>query len=216
DVYTWGLSDEKDAPTSLADNGYDIRAAGVQSFAADGDQLMVFALNMHKRWSNAAGNEYDVIIDADRDGEADWIVLSYDSGAVRAGDTDGLAEVFIVNAKTGALGASGFLTQAPTDSSTLLLPVYAGDLGITGAFDYSVQTFGLSGGEDAVEGWATYDPSAPAISNGQFVEVPQRGSASVDLAVNAAQVAAQKPLGAMVVVVDNPSGAGEAVLVRLK
>lgn len=216
DVYTWGLSDDKDAPTSLADNGYDIRAAGVQSFAADGDQLMVFALNMHKRWSNAASNEYDVIIDADRDGEADWIVLSYDSGAVRAGDTDGLAEVFIVNAKTGALGASGFLTQAPTDSSTLLLPVYASDLGITGAFDYSVQTFGLSGGEDSIDGWATYDPSAPAISNGQYLEVPQRGSASVDLAVNAAQVAAQKPLGAMVVVMDNPSGAGEAVLVKLK
>ncbi len=216
DVYTWGLSDPKDAPKALADNGYDIRAAGVQSFADGDDTLMVFALNMHKRWSNAAGNEYDVILDTDRDGQADWVVFSADSGAVRAGDTNGLSEVFIVNAKTGALGASGFLTQAPTDSSTLLLPVYASDLGIAGAFNYTVQTFGTSGGEDQVNGWAAYDPTAPALSNGQYVDVPQRGSASVDVTVNAAQVAAQKPLGAMVVVYDNPSGSGEALLVKVK
>ena len=44
----------------------------------------------------------------------------------------------------------------------------------------------------------------------------RRGSASVDVAVNAAQVAAQKPLGAMVVVLDNPSGSGEALLVPVK
>lgn len=216
DVYTWGLSDAKDAPKALADSGYDIRAAGVQSFSTGDDTLMVFALNMHKRWSNAAGNEYDVILDTDRDGQADWIVLSADSGAVRAGSSDGSSEVFVVNAKSGALGAAGFLTQAPTDSSTMLLPVYASDLGITGAFNYTVQTFGTSGGQDSVNGWATYDPSAPAITNGQYVDVPQRGSASVDVAVNAAQVAAQKPLGAMVVVTDNPSGAGEALLVKVK
>lgn len=216
DVYTWGLSDPKDATTTLADTGYDLRAAGVQSFADGDDHLLVFALNMHKRWSNAASNEYDVILDTDRDGEADWIVFSYDSGAVRAGDADGLAEVFVVNAKTGALGASGFLTQAPTDSSTALLPVYASDLGITGAFDYTVATYGTSGGSDEASGWATYDPTAPAIGNGQYVDVPRFGSASVDVAVDAAQVAAQKPLGSMVVVYDNPSGAGEALLVKLK
>lgn len=216
DVYTWGLSDPKDATAELADTGYDLRAAGVQSFATGGDHLLVFAVNTYKRWSNAASNEFDVVLDTDRDGEADWIVFSYDSGSVRTGSSDGLAEVFVVNAKTGALGASGFLTQAPTDSSTALLPVYASDLGITGAFDYTVAAYGTTGGSDEASGWATYDPSAPAISNGQFVDVPTRGSASVDVAVDAAQVAAQKPLGSMVVVYDNPSGAGEALLVKLK
>ncbi len=216
DVYTWGLSDDKDASKPLADTGYDLRAAGVQSFGAGADQQMVFALNMHHRWSNAASNEYDVILDTDRDGTADWIVFSADSGSVRSSSSNGLAEVFIVNAKTGALGASGYLTVAPTDSSTLLLPVYASDLGITGAFNYTVQTYGVNGGTDAASGWATYDPSAPAISNGQYTDVPRFGSSSVQVAVNAAQVAAQKPLGAMVVVMDNPSGASEALLVKLK
>ncbi len=34
--------------------------------------------------------------------------------------------------------------------------------------------------------------------------------------MNAAQVEAQKPLGSMVVVMDNPSGASEALLVKLE
>lgn len=217
DFYTWGLSDAKDATKSLPDNGYDIRAAGVQSFdVGGGDKLVVFAVNTHNRWSNAASNEYDVIIDTDRDGEPDWIVLSYDSGAVRAGSANGLAETFLVNAETGALYPSGFLTAAPTDSSTLLLPAFASDLGITGAFNYTVQTFGLSGGEDAVPAWATYDPAAPAISNGQYETVPTRGSVTVDVAVDAAAYAAQQPLGSMIVVLDNKSGADEALLVKIK
>ena len=44
----------------------------------------------------------------------------------------------------------------------------------------------------------------------------QRRTASVSVAVDAGQVAAQKPLGAMVVVLDNPSGTSEALLVKLK
>ena len=216
DVYTWGLSDPQDASKTLADTGYDIRAVGVQSFPDGDDTLMVFAMNMHHRWSNAAANEYDIVIDSDRDGTPDWIVLSADSGGVRNGDTNGLSEVFIVNAKTKETAAAGFLTQAPTDSSTLLMPVRASDLGITGAFSYTAQTFASNDASDAVDGWATYDPTAPAISNGQFVTVPKRGSASVDVTFNAKQIDAQKPLGSMVVVMDNQSGADEALLLPLK
>ncbi|THE06292.1 peptidase S8 and S53 subtilisin kexin sedolisin [Microbacterium oleivorans] len=218
DVYTWGLSDKKDAPKTITDTGYDLRAAGVQSFAtAEGDQLAVFAVNTHSRWSNAASNEFDVVIDSDRDGKPDWVVLSYDSGAVRAGDVDGVAEVFVQNVKTGAIAPSGFLAQAPTDSSTILLPVNLADLGITGPFDYTVQSFsGTTDGSDAFDGKATYDPSNPAFSNGQYEVVPRGGKASVTVRTDASAFAVQKPLGAMVVVVDNESGADEALLVKTK
>ena len=217
DVYTWGLEDKKDAPKAVADTGYDLRAAGVQSFADGDDHLLVFAVNTHKRWSNGASNEFDVVIDADRDGEPDWIVLSYDSGALRAGSVNGVAEVFLYRIADGATFGSGFLAQAPTDSSTILLPAYAGDLGITGAFDYTVQSFSLtSGGEDAIASTATYNPTAPAVGNGQYVTVPKRGSAKVTVAVDGAQVAVQKPLGSMIVVFDNKSGADEALLVKVK
>ncbi|CAL4860723.1 S8 family serine peptidase [Microbacterium sp. MM2322] len=216
DVYTWGLSDKRDAPKAITDTGYDLRAAGVQSFAtAEGDPLAVFAINTFSRWSNAASNEFDVVIDSDRDGKPDWVVLSYDSGAVRAGDVDGVAEVFVQNVKTGELVPSGFLSQAPTDSSTILLPVNLADLGITGPFTYSVQSFsGTTDGSDAFAGTATYDPSKPAFSNGQYEVVPKGGKASVTVRTSASAYAAQKPLGAMVVVVDNASGADEALLVK--
>ncbi len=217
DVYTWGLQDGKDAPTSIARTGYDLRAAGVQSFESGGDHLLVFAVNVHDRWSNAAGNEFDVLIDVDRDGDADWTVFSYDSGAVRAGSVNGVTEVFLLDNATGALYASGFLAQAPTDSSTILLPVWAGDLGVSGPFDYTVESFSLTtDGSDAMPGWAAYDPAQPALSNGQYVTVPKRGSAKVTVDVDAAAHADQKPLGSMVVVFDNKSGAGEALLIKVK
>nr|WP_194425434.1 S8 family serine peptidase [Microbacterium aquimaris] len=217
DVYTWGLSDKKDTPRAFAKTGYDLRAAGVQSFPAGGDHLMVFAVNTHDRWSNAASNEFDVVIDNNGDGTPDWIVFSYDSGVVRTGSVDGTAEVFLQNIATGATYASGFLAQAPTDSSTILLPVWAGDIGVTGAFDYTVESVSLTtDGEDAMDGWASYDPTAPAVSNGQFATVPVRGSAKVSVVVDVDAAAAQQPLGSMIVVPDNESGADEALLVNLR
>jgi len=217
DVYTWGLSDKKDAPKAIADTGYDLRAAGVQSFADGDDHLLVFAVNTHKRWSNAASNEFDVVLDVDGDGEPDWIVFSYDSGAVRAGSVDGVTEVFVQEIATGNLYASGFLAQAPTDSSTILLPVWASDVDVDGEFDYTVQSFSLTNsGTDAFSGTATYDPTAPAISNGQFATVPKRGSANVSVTVDGDAYKTQKPLGSMVVVFDNQSGANEALLLKVK
>ncbi|MDJ1115575.1 S8 family peptidase [Microbacterium dauci] len=218
DVYTWGLSDKKDAPKSIADTGYDLRAAGVQTFeSATGDEVGVFAVNTHSRWSNAASNEFDVVIDTDRDGTPDWVVFSYDSGAIRTGSVDGVTEVFLQEIATGGLYASGFLAQAPTDSSTILLPFYTADLGIEGAFDYTVQSFSLTtDGTDAFAGAATFDPADPAISNGQYETVSKGKTAKVTVETDAAAYADQKPLGSMIVVPDNASGAGEALLVSVK
>ena len=221
DFYTWGLSDPKDVPKSVVDTGFDIRAAGVQSIADGDDQLLVFAVNTYNRWSNAASNEFDITIDTNGDGKADWLVFSADSGLVRTGDPDGYTEVFVQNLATGALGATGFYAQAPTDSSSILLPVYASDLGLTaakGTFSYSVAaSSSTSGGSDTVKGSAAYNPWTPALSNGQYAQLkPGAKKTDVSVAVNAAAFAAQKPLGVMVVVPDNASGADEALLVAAR
>ncbi|WP_394279381.1 S8 family serine peptidase [Microbacterium sp.] len=218
DVYTWGLSDKKDVAKSVTDTGFDLRAAGVQTFpTASGDTLAVFAVNTHSRWSNAASNEFDVVIDVDRDGTPDWVVFSYDSGAVRTGSVDGVTEVFLQEVATGALYASGYLAQAPTDSSTVLLPVSLSDLGVDGAFDYTVQSFSLTTeGSDAIDGVATYDPTDVAISNGQYEVVGAGERANITVQTDASAYAAQKPLGTMIVVADNESGADEALLVKVK
>ena len=220
DFYTWGLSDAKDVPKAIGDTGFDLAAAGVQSFdVGGGDQLLVFAVNTHKRWSNAASNEFDVVIDRDGDGQAEAIVFSADSGLVRAGDPDGRSEVFI--STPAGLFAAGFYAQAPTDSSTILLPVYASDLGLTaeaGSFGYTVASYSItnSAGFDEIAGTASYDPWAPALENGQYAEVPRNGNVTVPVAVDGDAYAAQKPLGVMAVVIDNKSGTSETVLVKTK
>ena len=215
DFYQWGLTDKQDVPSSVVDTGYDLRAAGVQSFAEDGDQLMVFAVNTYKRWSNAAANEYDVNIDTNGDSEPDYVVFSADSGAQRAGDVNGLSEVFVYDVANKSISAAGFLTTAPTDSSTLLLPVHASDLGLTadaGQFSYTVDSFSPYGESDSMTGPAVYNPWAPALSNGQFEIVPRNGTVSVPVTGDAAAIAAQKPLGLMVVALDNAAGKNEALL----
>jgi hypothetical protein len=67
-------------------------------------------------------------------------------------------------------------------------------------------------GSDEFTGTATYDPFNPAISNGEYETVPVNGSKKVTLTIDPAQVEAQKPLGTMVVVLENKSGKDEALL----
>ncbi|MDY0910483.1 S8 family peptidase [Microbacterium sp. CFBP9034] len=220
DFYTWGLSDAKDVPKAISDTGFDLASAGVQSFdVGGGDQLLVFAVNTHKRWSNPASLEFDVVIDRNGDGKPEAIVFSADSGLVNTGSVNGRSEVFISTA--AGLFAAGFYASAPTDSSTILLPVYASDLGLTssaGSFGYSVASYSLtdSAGFDEIDGVAGYNPWSPAIENGQYVEVPRNGSVTVPVAVDGAAFTAQKPLGVMAVVIDNKSGKSETVLVKAK
>jgi len=229
DFYTWGLADARDVPAGTPGSGFDLRAAGVQSFAAGNDALLVFAVNNYSRWSNGVLNEFDVEVDTNADGKTDWIVFSFDSGSVRSGSFNGLTEVFLYRMPTGptdpgALFASGFLATAPTDTGTILLPVFASDLGLTaqaGAFSYTVASYSVEGpGADSVTGWAKYNPWAKAIQDGQLVVVEASPTktkvATVTAAIDPARWAEQQPLGLMAVVLDNKAGAPEAILLAGK
>ena len=216
DFYTWGQSDPQTVKPALP-GGIDLRASGIQALEDDGDHLLVFAVNSWTRWSNAAANEYDVEIDTNRDGKTDYVVFSADSGQVRAGDPNGETEVFVYDVANDELGASGFLAMAPTDSSTILLPIYASDLGISASSDpFSYRVSSISSVDpsfgDEMPTWAAYDLANPAIANGELVNVKVNKTATVKLAVDTAAVARQKPLGTMVVVFDNKSGKDEALL----
>ncbi len=211
DFYTWGVDDP--AGDSGADDGVDLRAIGAQAFDFQSTKLVVFAVNTHDRYSNAAANEHDVYVDANGDGTDDFVVLSADSGSVRAGSANGTTEVFVANLRTGALSAAGFLASAPTDSGTVLLPVRASSLGMTEAspaFSYAGASFGRDGGLDTTDS-ASYDPWSPSFaSDGRFVTVAPGGSQQVDVAPGPGHDATS-PLGVMVVVYDNAAGAAEAL-----
>ncbi|MFB7894257.1 S8 family serine peptidase [Microbacterium sp. NPDC056044] len=223
DFYTWGLEDKKDVKKEFTDTGFDLRAAGVQSLDLPGatDKLLVFAVNTHQRWSNAANNEFDVLVDTNRDGTPDWAVVVTDGGLITSGSADGVAAAFAFNLNGPGAFALDFAPVAPTDSSTILIPVWAGDLGITAQaplFDYTVESFNVldDASFDGFDGAATYDAWTPALENGQYATVPAGGRVDVPVGVDAAAYTAQKPLGVMAVVLDNRAGADEAILVKAK
>ncbi|WP_232547231.1 S8 family peptidase [Propioniciclava soli] len=222
DIYQAGLEDAEGDATLADHPGTDVRAAGVQSFETDGnDQLLVFAINSWDRYSNAARNNTQVIIDTNGDDEADYVVYATDSGLVRTGNVDGSNEVFIRDVANARTLAAGYLAQSPTDNSTVLIPVRASSLGLSaedGDFTYTAYVSSItdSGANDSFDGSARYNPWAPALETGQYEPVAAGSNSSLPITIDADALADQQPLGSMVVVVDNAAGAAEAQVLQLQ
>ncbi len=249
DFYAWGIfdtrtnrDDSEDAEdgdhTGKASN--DVRAIGVQSFpnpsAADPNrQLLVFAVNTYNRWSNASTNEFDIFVDVDPENNNgdDYVIVGVDQGAVQLGAFNGVMGSFVFS--TRSPGASiAFLAAAPTDSSTVLLPVRSSQLCRTFSdptknepclsklsnprLTYHAVSFDLAnGGTKVVAGSAKYNAWSSSISQGGFVTVaPGATDATTVISVNSAESNLTPALGVMVVTFDNKSGADEAQLIRVK
>jgi len=211
DFYAWGLT--KDA----SDLGVlDLRAAGVQTFGS----VAAFAINTYNAWSTASTQEFDVNVDTNGDGNADFVVIGIDIGRLAASPTfDGRIASAVFNVATGALTVR-FLASTSTDTSSIILPFKTADLGLSAAnprFSYTVASFDLLGtASDSFPGSAAFNAFSPAISTGQFVELDPNGKALVDLAINPTEFAATPALGIMVVTPDNKNGRGEASLESVK
>jgi hypothetical protein len=224
DFYAWGLEDTRDSRVGSDD----IRAVGIQSFAsptaADPTRrLLVIAISTWDRWSNAATNEFDVFLDVDRDGTADFVVVGVDVGAVTANVFNGQMGSFIFNARTGALASATFFNAvAPTDSSTLLLPFRTNQIpGLSMAtnprFDYQAAGFAIftTGDDNDNLEKATFNAWTSSISQGDFLTVAPGGSASTPVTINATEWTHSPAKGLLVVSTDNRSGAKEADLLSV-
>jgi hypothetical protein len=190
--FAWGLKDKRDH--GLKSN--DLQAVGVQSFPSD--QFLQFAISTNHRWSNAASDVFDVLVDVNNDGTPDYDVEAADHGALKTGQFDGEDIVAVFDLQTGK-GAFKYLADAPTDSSSMILPVDFGQLcatgepclSSTGHFTYSVQALSLTD--------STFNPNASAVNTGMFDEVAPNTSATETLTVNPTEQAASPALGWMVV-----------------
>jgi hypothetical protein len=195
-----------------------LRAAGAQAFDGGGGQILVFAVNTYKGWSTPEQQEFDVVIDANNDGTPDFVVFSIDFGLITTGARTGQQVAAIVNLATGDLTAD-FFAVAATNSSTILLPVVAADVGITPAnprLSYTVLAFDLlSNDHDAFTGSAAFNAFNSSISNGQFVAVPPDAFVSVSVAIDPAEAAITPTRGLMIVTQDNKNGPKEADLITV-
>ncbi|GAA2519077.1 S8 family peptidase [Winogradskya humida] len=207
DFYAWGLSDPDEDQGST-----DLKAVGVQSLLAD--DAIQFAVATHDRWSNAASNEFDIYVDVNADKVDDYVVVGADYGALTTGDVTGELVTAVFDLRTGGATLE-FFADAPTDSSTLVLPVLISQLCQEGSpclsaasprITYHAASAGLvDPTSDTIAGTATYNVFTPAISTGAFAEVAPNASVAETVTLNRAEFLRNPPKGLMVVSHDNRS-----------
>ncbi len=179
----------------------------------------MFAVNTFKPWSTPVSDEFDIYVDSNGDGVDDYVVFNGDLGLLQKQPFSGTEVVAVFNLVTGD-GEVNFLSQAATDSSTMLLPVTADSIGVSTTnprFTYHVVSFDTLGdGSDEVPGKASYNAFSPAITTGQFATVAPNATVSVPMAINRSEAAITPPLGYMIVTQDNKNGSHEAKLIKIK
>ena len=219
DWYAWGISNPKKTGQAKDDQA-SIQAIGVQSFPG----LLAFGVSTYNPWSNAAANEVDIYVDVNGDGVADYVVVGSDFGSLTAGTANGQAATAVFDLRTGS-GSIQFLTDAPTNSSTMVLPVNVSQLCATGSpclsaanpriSYYAVMFGGSDGSVDHALTPATFNVFSPSISTGMFDVLAPNGSATETVLLNAAEFAITPALGVMVLSHDNRSN-NEAQLIGFK
>jgi subtilisin family serine protease len=218
DWYAWGTLDPKER--ALGSN--DIQAVGAQSFPSDG--VLAFGLSTYKRWSNAASNEFDIDVDVNSDGTPDYDVVEADLGLLTAGEADGTPAVAVFDLRTGD-GSIEFLADAPTDSSTMVLPVLIDQLCAAGSpclsasnprITYSATGFSQTDGTaDDPASEASFNVFNPSVSTGMFDAVAPGQKVQQQVTYNSSESANTPARGFMVITHDNATGR-EADLISVR
>jgi hypothetical protein len=215
DFYAWNHRDALDG------QGYvDVNAVGAQAFDNAGSRLIVFAVNTHRQWFSPSLLEFDIPIDTNLDGSPDFVAVGIDLGQLQATPTfTGQIVSAVVDLSTGGISVL-FQAFAPTNGSTMLIPVDSTQIGLTAdnpRFSYSVQTFDLaSANEDSTDGTATFNAFSSSVSNGDFIAVAPGQVSFVPVSLDVAENALSPSLGNMIVAVDNHGGTAEARLLPLR
>ncbi len=174
------VSPNEPTTAGIANNG-DLQYVGVTSdFPATGsieDSMIFFGVSTYGPWAAPTpySAELDISIDTDRDGEADFVLFNFDLGSGSGSDPSDVFVTALLDVETGELSFQDYVNVLPPDrfgtaiydSTVMVLPVYASDLGLTddgAAFDYSVEAFtrSVEGVADMV-GPMSYDPADPGF-----------------------------------------------------
>jgi hypothetical protein len=189
-------------------------------------KLLVFAVNVFHPWTTPVLNEYDILLDVNGDGKFDFAVASVGltSGRVRVNIFD-VSKSPAVQVKQTVV----FAATAPTNESTILMPIVAADVGVKASnprFAYGAQgSDGFTGdfdflGENAdgtvAANAARFNAFDNAVSTGAFASLGPRARTSVPLTINPVEFATTPALGVMVVGIENFSGRAEANLLKFE
>jgi subtilisin family serine protease len=178
----------------------DLLADGVQSFpsgctdATDPNcaGYLEFGLKVSKPWTNPAEDYFEIDVDVNNDGNADYAILSDDFGAFTTGTANGEPVVIVYDLNNGNWTAD-FLSGAYWNGTTMELPVLfsqlcdSGEPCITSGTPISYATYSQdrNGGQDVISDNAPFDVFNPVFSNagtGQYPggDVVDPGTSTLD------------------------------------
>jgi len=168
--------------------GSDVYATGEDAPNGDVSKAIVsFGVATHGKWSTPNESEFDIYIDTNRDGEDDYVMFNWNLGLATGGsDATDVFIVVLLNLNTGSLTLVDYLNGiAPSqlntalfNSSVMVLPVAAADLGLVGSTDatFNYRVFTFSRDADGVvddSGTLTYNPANPGLDvSGGVAGVP--------------------------------------------
>jgi hypothetical protein len=219
DFYAWGIySDAQNVPY------FDIRAVGVQanlipaamSPTGVNDDLLVFAVNTHQRFSSLDADEIDILINTTTTANPNFQLSAFDEGAL-TGSPDGTLTTVLFDLTTGAGTIIG-APVAPTDGSTVLLPTFASLMSLTSSaarFTYTARTFDpLTGNPVTVPGNGSFNAFSPSIATGTVGPFdPNTQTMVTGLAIDPVEWMQTPALGYMIVYIDNHAGVRQAQLI---
>ena len=219
DFYAWGIHDDNE--DGHASN--DVRDVGVQAFPNGGNPVIVFGINTYDRWSSPSTDEFDIGVDVDpqnANGD-DYVVFSFDFGAITTGSFTGQYGTFVASTRSSGVSfLNPAATYAPTDSATMALPILASQLcrsaqpclnASNPRFTYHITGYEVFGaGIDTVPQSPSFNAFSPSISTGAFLgPIAPGSSASTPVAINPAEWAQTPALGELVLTTDNKAGGQE-------
>lgn len=145
EVFNWTGTSKKIPKGSLPGPGdnfavIDLGQVGVRLAMAGGTQVVQFAINTFgKRAHPNYPAEFDIYIDANRDGTPDYVVFNLENGGFGATGQN-VVEVFNLATRKGTIY---FYADADLDSSNMIMtaPLSAVGLTSTSQFDFSVFAF---------------------------------------------------------------------------
>jgi hypothetical protein len=222
DYYSLGLFG---SPSGLVQ--FDPRAVGAQAFplanpnTGQADNLLVLAANTWTRFSTPDVSEFDVcVFTKSTPGPCDATGVTPDLVVVGASGTAfGLSTNHMVAAVFDPVTKQvviNFLADAATDNSTVLLPVFASDLGLTAqspTFTYSATVFDRLGNGASLPGLARFNAVTPSMQVSDFPVVAPNRFASLTVSIDPAGWKESPALGLMVVVPDDRAGATQGQVI---
>jgi len=183
--------DEPDGADPPSVNAADIKYIGVMSNANQASTLnnpiLSFGIATHAPWSTPNEVEFDIFIDKNRDGDADFILFNWNYGSATGGEASDVFVTMLYDLSLSVPIPQPYLNGAdliqmntvPFNNNVMAMLVYLADLDLDPAnpeFDFWVQSYhrdAVSYPVDISEVY-TYNPAAPRLdtSSDDFTGLP--------------------------------------------